>query len=153
MSLGGTVPKHPSASRIPAQGMQDTSQKNSPNVTFGIHKKQQFYRPRDASPASKNASPASTSRHNITSRRAPPDSQGSADLKRSGTSDSVWFYLGLSVSCRIRQLLFFFHGIDEGLSFTQPRNFYKDTVPKLHGISKMILQSGARLGLLWEPII
>ena len=45
MSLGGTVPKHLNASRIPAQGMQNTSQKNSPNVTFGIHKKQQFYRP------------------------------------------------------------------------------------------------------------
>ena len=53
MSLGGTVPKHSNTSRIRAQGMQNTSQKNSPNVTFGIHKKQQFYRPWDASPASK----------------------------------------------------------------------------------------------------
>ena len=53
MSLGGTVPKHSNTSRIRAQGMQDTSQKNSPNVTFRIHKKQQFYRPWDASPASK----------------------------------------------------------------------------------------------------
>ena len=53
MSLGGAVPKHPNASRIWAQGMQNTSQKNSPNVTFGIDKKQQFYRPWDASPASK----------------------------------------------------------------------------------------------------
>ena len=34
MSLGGTVPKHLNASRIPAQGMQNTSQKNSANVTF-----------------------------------------------------------------------------------------------------------------------
>ena len=41
MSLGGTVPKHSNTSRIRAQGMQNTSQKNSPNVTFGIHKKQQ----------------------------------------------------------------------------------------------------------------
>ena len=38
MSLGGTVPKHSNTSRIRAQGMQNTSQKNSPNVTFGIHK-------------------------------------------------------------------------------------------------------------------
>ena len=53
MSLGGTVPKHSNTSRIRAQGMQNTSQKNSPNVTFGIHKKQQFYHPWDASPASK----------------------------------------------------------------------------------------------------
>ena len=53
MSLGGTVPKHSNASRIRAQGMQNTSQKNSPNVTFGIHKKQQWYRPWDSSPASK----------------------------------------------------------------------------------------------------
>ena len=45
MSLGGTVPKHSNTSRIRAQGMQNTSQKNSPNVTFRIHKKQQFYRP------------------------------------------------------------------------------------------------------------
>ena len=45
MSLGGTVPKHSNTSRIRAQGMQNTSQKNSPNVTFGIHRKQQFYRP------------------------------------------------------------------------------------------------------------
>ena len=52
-TLGGTVPKHSNTSRIRAQGMQNTSQKNSPNVTFGIHKKQQFYRPWDASPASK----------------------------------------------------------------------------------------------------
>ena len=34
MSLGGTVPKHLNAGRIPAQGMQNTSQKNSANVTF-----------------------------------------------------------------------------------------------------------------------
>ena len=53
MSLGGTVPKHSNASRIRAQGMQNTSQKNSPNVTFGIHKKQRWYRPWDSSPASK----------------------------------------------------------------------------------------------------
>ena len=53
MSLRGTVPKHSNTSRIRAQGMQNTSQKNSPNVTFGIHKKQQFYRPWDSSPASK----------------------------------------------------------------------------------------------------
>ena len=34
MSLGSTVPKHLNASRIPAQGMQNTSQKNSANATF-----------------------------------------------------------------------------------------------------------------------
>ena len=45
MSLRGTVPKHSNTSRIRAQGMQNTSQKNSPNVTFGIHKKEQWYRP------------------------------------------------------------------------------------------------------------
>ena len=53
MSLRGTVPKHSNTSRIRAQGMQNTSQKNSPNVTFGIHKKEQWYRPWDSSPASK----------------------------------------------------------------------------------------------------
>ena len=35
------------------QARKTLRQKNSPNVTFGIHKKQQFYRPWDASPARK----------------------------------------------------------------------------------------------------
>ena len=49
MSLGGTVPKRSNTSRIPAQGMQNTSQKNSANVTFTSGKcplEAQFRNPR-----------------------------------------------------------------------------------------------------------
>ena len=38
--LGKLLAKNPNSIRMRAPGMKNTSQKNSPNVTFGIHKKQ-----------------------------------------------------------------------------------------------------------------
>ena len=40
----GALAKNPNSSKIRSPGMQNTSQKNSPNITFGILKKQQFCR-------------------------------------------------------------------------------------------------------------